>query len=66
MRKSTMWFSNRSNINQSVQAQKRLEGVEAEILDLESRGIVLPHLCFRICKLLGFSLCGSYLEIYDI
>ena len=38
MSKPTMWFSNRSNTNRAVQAQNM---ARLEILDLESRGIVL-------------------------
>ena len=36
MKKPTIWCPNRSNTNRAAQAQERLE-----ILDLESRGIVL-------------------------
>ena len=39
MRKTTMWFFNRSDINQPVQSQKMAKRLES--LDLEGRGIVL-------------------------
>ena len=39
MGKPTMWFPNRSDTNRAVHVQKN--GKRLEILDLESRGIVL-------------------------
>ena len=39
MRKPTMWFANRSDTNQAVQAQKIAS--DWKCLDLERRGIVL-------------------------
>ena len=74
MGKPTMWFPNRSDTNQPVQAQK---SQKLEISHLSRRGLYYPssenkdadqlrgyreadlRLCIRICRLLVFSRGGS-------
>ena len=66
-----MWFSNRSDTNRAVEAQKMARGLKFRIQ--EEEGLNFPssenkgadqlrgyheadlHLCFRICRLLVFS-----------
>ena len=76
MRKPTFWFTTRSDTNQAVQLQKMARGLKFQIKKVERlyypcsenkgadqlRGYREAdlHLCFRICKMLVFSWCGSY------
>ena len=78
MGKPTMWFSNRSDINRPVQAQKRARSLKFRISVEEElyypcskkkgadqlRGYREAdlRLCFRICRLLVFPRGGSYLS----
>ena len=75
MRKPTFWFLTRSDTNQTVQLQKMTRGLKFRIkkvgglyyLYSENKGAdqlrgyreADLRLCFRICKMLVFSLCGS-------
>ena len=70
MGKPTMWFSNRSDTNRAVLAQKQARSLNFWILvgeGLENKGAVQfrdyreanPRLCFRIRRLLVFSRGGS-------
>ena len=77
MRKPTFWFSTWSDTNQAVQLQKIARGLKFRISKVvglyylcsenkgtdQLRGADL-RLCFRICKTLVFSWCGSYSK-YD-
>ena len=74
--KPTMWFSNRSDTNRPVQAQKRARSLkfrieveeELYIPSSENKGAdqLRGHreadlrLCFRLCRLLVFPWGGSY------
>ena len=74
--KPTMWFPNRSDINQTVQSQKRARSlkfwssVEEELYypSSENKGAdqlrgyreAELRLCFRLCRLLVFPWGGSY------
>ena len=77
MGKPTMWFSNRSDTNRSVQAQKRARSlkfrikVEEELYypSSENKGTdqlrgyreADLRLCFRLCRLLVFPCGGSFI-----
>ena len=80
MGKPTMWLSNRSDTNRSVQAQKRARSlklrsyVEEELYypSSENKGAdqlrgyreADLRLCFRLCRLLVFPWGGSYITVY--
>ena len=76
MKKTTMWFLNRSDTNRSVQSQKMVRSLKFRIY--EEEGLYFPssenkgadqlhgyseadlRLCFRICRLFIFPCGGSY------
>ena len=70
MRKPTMWFPNRSGMNQAIQAQKHARSLEFQIQEeeglyyqcSENKGAdqlrkceAALRLCFRICRMLVFA-----------
>ena len=76
MGKPTMWFWNRSDTNQAVQAQKMARGCKFWIYKVEQLYYLCSEnkgadqlrgyreadlrLCFRLCRLLVFPWGGSY------
>ena len=77
-----MWFPNRSDTNQAVQSQKQARGlkfwleVEEELYypsgenkcadQLRGDREADLRLCFRLCRLLVFPWCGSFLHSLKI